>query len=528
MKQRIRIWSIGASDSCAGAGLQADLAVGHACGVDVGVLTMAVTAQSSHGVKALQLSTLSMCEAQWQALLDDGLPAVIRLGWLPAEQTLLNWLVAKLEGYAGRVIWDPVMSATRGGLPERMDPRSIWQPLLRRCDVITPNRQEACWLAGLPVDASVDDILCGLRAAGSGHILLTGTSSVTSMGKQTKAVAGNEEGVDAWQQDCFFPAPEDRAHLPADELPGPDLLPAFRLQHPRIAREVHGTGCHLAAHLACSLALGYTLYDAVVRAVAGARQAIRLASGRASGYHNAWAGDPDASIAADWPWVLGYEQESGIAFSRCERPLGLYALTDNIEHLHALIDAGVDTLQWRVKSPQPDHIALTRQAIELCRRAEVPLYINDDWALAVHLNAYGVHLGQEDLNQADLTAIARAGLRLGISTHSDWEIARARALRPSYIAFGPVFIPLSKKLRYQPLGVDCVAGWSQRFSEYTLTCIGGITEHNIASLNNTAMASAAVVTALAPGPDLAQRVLRLRKLLPALEMYKPGPIFENC
>jgi hydroxymethylpyrimidine kinase/phosphomethylpyrimidine kinase/thiamine-phosphate diphosphorylase len=525
VRQRIRIWSIGASDSCAGAGLQADLAVGHACGVDVGVLTMAVTAQSSHGVKALQLLPLSMCEAQWQALLDDGLPAAIRLGWLPAEQTLLNWLLAKLEGYAGWVIWDPVMSATRGGLPERTDPLSVWQPLLRRCDVITPNLQEACALAGLPANASVDDIVGNLRAAGAGHILLTGSNATSRAGQQDEAAV--------WQQDCFFPAAEGSGCHSGDELPGPSLLPEFRLCHPRIAREVHGTGCHLAAQLACSLALGYTLYDAVVRAVAGARQAIRLASGRASGYHNAWAGDPDDSMAEDWPRVFAGgqaddEQASSMAFSPCERPLGVYALTDNLEHLTALIDAGVDTLQWRVKSPQPDYPDTTRQAIERCRRAGVPLYINDDWALAIRLNAYGVHLGQEDLNQADLTAIAEAGLRLGISTHSDWEIARARALQPSYIAFGPVFIPLSKKLRYQPLGVDCVARWSQRFSEHTLTCIGGITEHTIAGLNASAMASAAVVTALAPGPELAQRVSGLRKLMPALEMYERGPISENC
>ncbi|MEK9766340.1 MAG: thiamine phosphate synthase [Thalassolituus sp.] len=195
--------------------------------------------------------------------------------------------------------------------------------------------------------------------------------------------------------------------------------------------------------------------------------------------------------------------------SNLDSGMGLYALTDNIPHLKSLLALGVDTIQWRVKSPEPDYRQQTIEAIALCSEAGVPFWLNDDWKLAIDLAhdlsvqscaLTGVHLGQEDLLAADLNALREAGLCFGVSTHTEWEIARARALNPTYIAFGPVYTPLSKTLKYPPLGLERLTNWVSRFgqSNVALTCIGGITPANARAVAATGIPSLAVVTCLHP------------------------------
>jgi hydroxymethylpyrimidine kinase/phosphomethylpyrimidine kinase/thiamine-phosphate diphosphorylase len=199
----------------------------------------------------------------------------------------------------------------------------------------------------------------------------------------------------------------------------------------------------------------------------------------------------------------------------------LYGLVDNLDWLNTLLELGVDTLQWRVKSPQlyeqqygdGRYARDMKIAIELCKQNNISLYINDDWAMAIELGAYGVHLGQEDMVAANLSAISKAGLALGVSTHTEWEIARARAFKPSYIAFGPVHPPLSKKLKYPPLGYNNLSNWCARVGqEFPLTCIGGITTDNIANIKKCGMPSAAIVTDLMMDDGLQQRHARLRNV----------------
>lgn len=501
MTQPPLIWSVTASDSSGGAGSAADLRVAQAMGVDCAVITLAITAQNSAGVQALTLVDRPMLEAQWQSLRQDGWPAVIRLGWLPASVECLRWLVPKLQAFPGQVVWDPVLAASQGGVLQ-----SCWQTpalreylvaLLQRCRVITPNRTEARLLTGLPVASTPADCAAALQALGAGTVLITGGDSPL-----------DDDVLEDW---CFSSLADG-----TDELPGPQLLPVFRFRHRRIARQVHGTGCHLAAALACALAQGQTLYDALTQAVTMARLAVRCASQRHSGYDNARAVPLEQARAEDWPLVLpASEYWPDKAFLPAE-PLGLYGLVDNLAHLQQLLELGIDSLQWRVKQPGPEYQADTARAIGLCRAAGVPLYLNDDWQLALALGAYGVHLGQEDVLTADLPALQRAGIRLGISTHSDWEIARARGVQPSYIACGPVFPPLSKQLRYPPLGIAQLCRWVSGFQHQSLTCIGGITHQNVAQVLATGIGSVAVVTDLRADDGLSQRLATFRRVLPAI------------
>ncbi|MDI1274165.1 thiamine phosphate synthase [Polaromonas sp.] len=144
--------------------------------------------------------------------------------------------------------------------------------------------------------------------------------------------------------------------------------------------------------------------------------------------------------------------------------LALYAVVDSAAWVARVVAAGVRTVQLRIKDAEGEqHRAMVReeirQSIRAATAAGAQLFINDHWQLAIEEGAYGVHLGQEDLHVADLAAIARAGLRLGISTHAYWEVCRAWALRPSYIACGPIHPTQAKAMPWVPQGNNNLAYW---------------------------------------------------------------------
>jgi len=193
-----------------------------------------------------------------------------------------------------------------------------------------------------------------------------------------------------------------------------------------------------------------------------------------------------------------------------EQELGLYAIVDNLLDLKRLIKQGVNTLQWRVKpeaqstDTQPtkadDAKENLQYAIKLCQQHDIRLYINDDWQLALEFSAYGIHLGQEDLEQIqaeDLLRIQKQGMRLGISCHNETELAYAHSLKPSYLAFGPVFTPNSKIVDHPPLGLAKVEMWQNCYGKlYPTTCIGGIDLDNMPQVLATGIRSIAVISAL--------------------------------
>ena len=124
-----------------------------------------------------------------------------------------------------------------------------------------------------------------------------------------------------------------------------------------------------------------------------------------------------------------------------------------MEWIARLLEAGVTTIQLRIKDLPDEQVEEDiAAAIALGRRYQARLFINDYWRLAIKHGAYGVHLGQEDLDTTDLAAIHRAGLRLGVSTHDDAELARALAVKPSYIALGHIFPTQTKDMPSAPQG----------------------------------------------------------------------------
>jgi thiamine-phosphate diphosphorylase len=169
--------------------------------------------------------------------------------------------------------------------------------------------------------------------------------------------------------------------------------------------------------------------------------------------------------------------------SSATAPLDLYAIVDSVERLRPVVDAGIATVQLRIKRPAAPDAAWQAwlrqqlaQALQACRAAGATLVVNDHWELARALGAPAVHLGQDDLlalGEAGRAGLVASGVGLGISSHSLWELCRARALAPRSIACGPVWPTTTKDMPWKPQGLDNLAWWV-RHAGAPVTAIGGI------------------------------------------------------
>ncbi|WP_288877581.1 thiamine phosphate synthase [uncultured Kosakonia sp.] len=193
--------------------------------------------------------------------------------------------------------------------------------------------------------------------------------------------------------------------------------------------------------------------------------------------------------------------------------LGLYPVVDSVEWIARLLNAGVRTLQLRIKDKRDEEVeADVIAAIALARRYNARLFINDYWRLAIKHQAYGVHLGQEDLATTDLTAIRQAGLRLGLSTHDDMEIDVALAARPSYIALGHVFPTQTKQMPSAPQGLATLTRHVARLGDYPTVAIGGISLARAPEVLATGVGSIAVVSAITQADEWQQATRQLLDL----------------
>ena len=164
-------------------------------------------------------------------------------------------------------------------------------------------------------------------------------------------------------------------------------------------------------------------------------------------------------------------------------PLRFYAVVPDADWVARMVDAGADTVQLRHKTLHGDaRYREIERCVAYAAGSRSQLFINDYWQEAVECGAYGVHLGQEDLDGADLAAISAAGLRLGVSTHSVAELDRALAVRPSYAACGAVFATTTKAMPTAPQGLDKLAAYVRQAGDTPTVAIGGIALDNAAKV----------------------------------------------
>jgi len=484
------VWTIASSDSSAGAGIQADLHTFKALGVDGCSVISAVTAQNSQKVLLIEAVSAKMFSAQLDALADDMLAKVIKIGLVSTIEHI-QILVKKLQAYQlwpvpPYIIYDPVaVSSTSNQLLEEGALAVIKSHLLPHIDLLIPNANEVFNLSGhMLINRE------SLKAAAQ-KLIEMGCSAVLIKG-------GHLPFLDAYSIDYYYETKQEIA-----------------LSSPRRANiNGHGTGCTLSSAIAALIAQDYFIEDALVVAKAylnqGLKAAKKLGSGEGAVAHVGWPTDK-----ADFPEVVVNEStinnalslpsglEKGNGFARCNsQKLGLYPVVDSISWLEKVLKAGVSIVQLRIKDKHADHLEEDIiDAITLGLQYHAQVFINDYWQLAIKHGAYGVHLGQEDLATADLPKIAQAGLRLGLSTHGFYEILRAKALQPSYIALGHIFATQTKKMPSLPQGLIRLQKYVALCEGFATVAIGGINLARAKLVQQTGVGSIAVVSAITHAKD---------------------------
>ncbi|WP_144378814.1 thiamine phosphate synthase [Mesorhizobium amorphae] len=179
-----------------------------------------------------------------------------------------------------------------------------------------------------------------------------------------------------------------------------------------------------------------------------------------------------------------------------------YLIVDSAAWIERLVPLGVKLVQLRVKDT-PDEVLRVeiRAARATCERHGCQFVVNDYWQLAIEEGCDFVHLGQEDLAEADVGAIRRAGLKLGLSTHDHSELETALAAGPDYVALGPVYPTILKAMKWAPQGLDRIAEWKRRAGDTPLVAIGGLTVERIPGVLAQGADSAAVVTDITRNAD---------------------------
>lgn len=193
-----------------------------------------------------------------------------------------------------------------------------------------------------------------------------------------------------------------------------------------------------------------------------------------------------------------------------------YLIVDDAAWLERLLPHGVRLVQLRVKDHAVRELrAQIRRARDLCAAAGAQLIVNDHWRLALDEGCDYVHLGQGDLDDADLPAIRRGGLRLGVSTHDHAELDRALAAAPDYVALGPIWPTLLKEMPWAPQGLDRLGDWKHRIGPIRLVAIGGLTPERARAALAAGADSAAVVTDVLRHPDPEARAREWRAAVDA-------------
>ena len=474
-------WTIAGSDSGGGAGIQADIATFRDFGLHGASVVTCVTAQNTTDLTDNHVVPSATVRAQLQALWDDLPPAAIKIGALGNTgnaAAVLDFLATLPETDRPWVVWDPVRYATVGSALGVLSDNTI-HALLGCVDAVTPNSIELADTWNIdPKDPAV--AVGSLRARGAKRVYLTGGH-------------GDAPGLDYWETAVR------RFAIHGEALPGPGA---------------HGGGCSLSSALAAAMVvededsapvLAHMYVHQGLRAIA--RRIDNPGAGRPPLPHLGWPGDIE-----DLPSVVDAGDEIGSSFPPLSSPIGLYAVVGSVDWVRRCVDMQVDTVQLRVKDLSPPALGhAVEQSVAATGGSSTRLFVNDYWREAIDAGAYGVHLGQEDLNEADLSAISKAGIRLGVSTHSTYEIARAHALSPSYIAIGPIFATTTKPMKFAPQGIARLARWVGLLGHrYPLTAIGGIDIERTPGVMATGVGSIAVVRAITEAADPVRAVADLR------------------
>jgi thiamine-phosphate pyrophosphorylase len=185
-----------------------------------------------------------------------------------------------------------------------------------------------------------------------------------------------------------------------------------------------------------------------------------------------------------------------------------YPIVPDIGWLERIVPLGVKLVQLRIKdAPRAEIVEQTKRALAITRTHRCQLILNDFWEVALETGADFVHLGQDDLKEADLDKLKRVGVRVGISTHDETELAAALAAGPAYVALGPIYETKLKAMPWNPQGLERIEQWRARIGRLPLVAIGGLTPDRAPAVAAAGADSLAVITDFVTAPDPEARVL---------------------
>ena len=211
------------------------------------------------------------------------------------------------------------------------------------------------------------------------------------------------------------------------------------------------------------------------------------------------------------------------AFAPCPHRLGLYAVLPDATWVGRMARAGVPTVQLRLKSDDATAVLKeVKAAVAAVKDTGALLFINDHWQAAINAGAYGVHLGQEDMDIANLHAIKAAGLRLGLSSHGYAEMLRADQASPSYLALGAVFATTLKRMVTPPQGTGRLSAYARLMRHYPLVAIGGIDGDRLTDVLASGVGSVAMVRALVAAEQPEAAAVALQKMIFATTSQSVG------
>jgi len=485
MKQFI-CWTIAGSDCSGAAGIQTDLRTFQNLGTHGCSIVTAVTSQNTDETYAIDYPSSNNIASQLNALQYDLSANAIKIGML-GQLSTIDVVYHFLKNAGKKIVLDPVMYATSGkklfsgDIAEYLNALKKLFPLV---DLITPNLHEAEILSDIELHSSQD--------------IEKITKKILSFGAKSVLIKGGHQANDQFSQDYWSNGTE-----------------SLWLSCKRQANSSHrGTGCTLSSAITACLAQGYDLKDALVIGKMYVNQGIRLANQSILLTHAGW---PEHQ--ADLPFLSHHRMNKlPQVFTDCgTNPLGLYPVVDSAAWLKILLPLGIKTIQLRIKNKQNQELENEIiQSITLAKKFNARLFINDYWELAIRHGAYGVHLGQEDLNTADIGKIQQMGLRLGISTHCYYEVARAHTFNPSYLACGPIYATTSKMMHFAPQGIANLARW-RRTLNYPLVAIGGINLQRLPEILSTNISGIAMISEITKAAD---PVAVTEKLLTLLNQFK--------
>ena len=486
METRPLVLVIAGVDSGGGAGVTADIISVHDQGAWGMPVVTALTCQSLERVTMIDPVKPEIFKESIKLAVNDWKEKIsaIKIG-LVTDARILDILLDLLEGELKGipVVWDPVLTATAGNL-ESADLKANLKRILKVVTVFTPNLPEALEFAGW----SEKD----LEAKGGPFALC---DLLVQQGANAVLLKGGHNISEHDAQDVFLSSTH-----------------RFIMKNKRKeGLGAHGGGCALSSALAALIARGYALHDAAVLAKVYVTRGIfqpqvAIDHKRPPLAHLGSAYDIDIMpeiIEQNFPVKAG-------PFASCPFNMGIYPVVDSVAWLERLLALGVKTIQLRIKTDVHDDesnehlVNEIRRACFLGRSFRARVFIDDHYRLAARFGAYGVHLGMEDLQTADLDFIRESGMRLGVSTHGIYEVCKVLTLNPSYIAIGHVFPTTTKDMESAPQGIARMGRQARMLKDRIPTvAIGGIKLDHAKDILDAGIDSIAVVTAITKAENYA-------------------------